>query len=261
MPGKNNFTYSQNGLNLTEQFEGLRLDAYQDQVGVWTIGYGHTGPDVHPGLTITQEQANSLLMQDTQSAAAAVNRLVTVALNQDEFDALVDFVFNLGEGALAGSTLLKLLNAGNFAGAAGEFPKWCHAGGQVVPGLVRRRAAEQQLFEQGMQQAAPAPTSGAPFGVAPSKPAAPAPPKPTPAAAAPKPAPAKKAPVKAVAKKAPVKTAAKKTAIKRVAPKKAAPAKKKAAPKKAAKKVAAKKAPAKKAAPKKLAAKKKSKKK
>jgi lysozyme len=89
MPRKNNFTYSQNGLNLTEQFEGLRLTAYQDQVGVWTIGYGHTGPDVHAGLTITQQQANNLLMQDTQSAAAAVNRLVTVAINQDEFDALV----------------------------------------------------------------------------------------------------------------------------------------------------------------------------
>lgn len=251
MPNKNNFTYSQNGLNLTEQFEGLRLDAYQDQVGVWTIGYGHTGPDVHPGLTITEDQANSLLAQDTSSAAAAVNRLVTVALNQDEFDALVDFVFNLGEGALGGSTLLKLLNAGNFAGAAAEFPKWCHAGGQVVPGLVRRRQAEQQLFEQGMQQASPAPTTGAPFGLAPKKPAAPSAPKTTPAA--PKPAVPAKAPVKAVAKKAPVKKAApKKTAVKKVAPKKAAPAKKKAAAKPAAKKAP----PKKKAAPKKATAKK-----
>jgi len=192
MPQKNNFTYSQNGLNLTEQFEGLRLTAYQDSVGVWTIGYGHTGNDVRPGLTITQQQANNLLMQDTQSAAAAVNRLVTVAINQDEFDALVDFTFNLGQNALAGSTLLRKLNAGDFAGAAAEFPKWCKAGGKVLQGLVRRRQAEQQLFEQGMQQTAAAAPSA--LGM-------------TPAGAA-----AKKTPAK---KTAPAKSAAKKTAAKK----------------------------------------------
>jgi len=213
MPQKNNFTYSQNGLNLTKQFEGLDLNAYQDQVGVWTIGYGHTGKDVHPGLTITQQQADNLLMQDTQSAAAAVNRLVTAAINQDEFDALVDFVFNLGQNALAGSTLLRKLNAGDFAGAAAEFPKWCHAGGKVVAGLVRRRQAEQQLFEQGMQLAAPPAAS---LGLAPAK------------TAVTKPAPAK-TPIKTVAAK---KAFAKKTVEKKAAPKKSA-AKKSAAKKRA----------------------------
>jgi lysozyme len=147
----NNLTYSKNGLALTEQFEGLRLTAYQDPVGVWTIGYGHTGPDVYPGLTITQNEATSLLLRDVGTAEGCVNRLVTVPLNQDEFDALVDFVFNLGPTAFAGSTLLRDLNAGNFAGALGEFDKWDHAGGQVVAGLLRRRQAEAQLFQQGMQ--------------------------------------------------------------------------------------------------------------
>ena len=149
----NNLSYGKDGTELTEQFEGLRLTAYQDQVGVWTIGYGHTGPDVYPGLTITQNEATSLLLHDVATAAGCVNRLVTVALAQDEFDALVDFVFNLGTQAFAGSTLLRLLNSGDFNGAIGEFAKWDHAGGQVVAGLLRRRLAEAQLFQQGMQNA------------------------------------------------------------------------------------------------------------
>ena len=153
MPQKNNFTYSKKGLQLTEQFEGLRLTAYQDQVGVWTIGYGHTGKDVRPGLTITQQQAEDLLAKDVASAAASVNQLVTVVIGQNQFDALVDFTFNLGAGALGGSTLLRKLNAGDFAGAAAEFPKWCRAGGKVVLGLQRRRQAEQALFLQAMPQA------------------------------------------------------------------------------------------------------------
>jgi lysozyme len=203
MPQKNNFTYSQNGLALTQQFEGLRLTAYQDQVGVWTIGYGHTGKDVHPNLTITQEQANNLLMQDVASAVAAVNRLVTVGFYQNGFDALVDFAFNLGNSALGGSTLLRKLNAADFAGAAAEFPNWCKAGGKTVAGLLRRRQAEQQLFQQGMPQAA---APAASFGLAPAKPAAPS--------------------------QAPAKPAARKTSVKKVAARKA-PAKK-ATPKKAA---------------------------
>jgi len=170
MSQENTFTYSQNGLALTQKFEGLRLTSYQDQVGVWTIGYGHTGKDVHPQLTITQEQANSLLMKDIASAATAVNRLVTVAFYQDGFDALVDFAFNLGNNALAGSTLLRKLNAGDFSGAADEFPKWCHAGGKLVPGLLRRRKAEQQLFQRGIPQSAIA----AQLGLAPAKPMPPA---------------------------------------------------------------------------------------
>jgi lysozyme len=221
MPQKNNFSYSQNGLTLTQKFEGLRLTAYQDQVGVWTIGYGHTGTDVYPQLTITQEQANNLLMQDVASAVAAVNRLVTIAFYQDGFDALVDFAFNLGNNALAGSTLLRKLNANDFAGAAAEFPKWCKAGGKVARGLLLRRQAEQQLFQQGMPQASTAAATSA-FGMAPTSSAASA---------------AKKAPVKMAAKKAVAKRAAAKPAAKKALAKKAAP-----------KKTAAKKSPAKKKA-------------
>ncbi len=142
----NNLAYSSKGLALTEQFEGLRLTAYQDSVGVWTIGYGHTGADVHPGLTITQQQASALLLKDVASAAADVNRLVTVSLTQNQFDALVDFVFNAGGGNFASSTLLRNLNAGNYAGAAAQFPRWVHAGNQILPGLVARRKSEQALF-------------------------------------------------------------------------------------------------------------------
>jgi lysozyme len=153
----NNFTYSQNGLALTEQFEGLSLSAYQDQVGVWTIGYGHTGADVYSGLTITLAQAQALLLSDVAASAAFVNLAVTVPLVQNEFDALVDFVFNLGRGAFAGSTLLQDINAGNFADAAGQFDLWDHAGGQVVAGLLRRRQAETTLFTQ--QAAASSPSN------------------------------------------------------------------------------------------------------
>ena len=149
----NNLSYGKNGIELTQQFEGLRLTAYQDQVGVWTIGYGHTGPDVYPGLTISQNEATTLLLRDVGTAATCVNHVVTVALQQDEFDALVDFVFNLGTQAFAGSTLLRKLNASDFEGAINEFAKWDHAGGKVVAGLLRRRLAEAALFRQGMENA------------------------------------------------------------------------------------------------------------
>ncbi|HSY03724.1 MAG TPA: lysozyme [Acidobacteriaceae bacterium] len=151
----NNLTYSDNGLSLTEQFEGCELTAYQDQVGVWTIGYGHTGPDVVSGLTITQDQAQDLLAQDVGSAAACVNNSVTLQLSQDEFDALVDFVFNLGVGAFKSSTLLIDLNSGNLTAAATQFDLWDHAGGAVVAGLLRRREAETALFETDTDDTAP----------------------------------------------------------------------------------------------------------
>jgi lysozyme len=147
--GVNNLTYGGQGLALTEQFEGCELTAYQDQVGVWTIGYGHTGPDVVAGLIITQDQAQALLAKDVGSAAACVNAVVTVQLSQEEFDALVDFVFNLGAGAFRGSTLLRVLNTGDFASAAAQFDAWDRAGGAVVAGLLRRRQAETALFQTG----------------------------------------------------------------------------------------------------------------
>lgn len=147
--GVNQFAYGGKGLALTEQFEGCRLTAYQDQVGVWTIGYGHTGPEVCAGMTITLEQAEALLAKDVSTAAAFVNRVVQVELTQEEFDALVDFVFNLGAGTFARSTLLRLLNTGDFASAAAQFAVWDRAGGAVVAGLLRRRQAETALFNQG----------------------------------------------------------------------------------------------------------------
>jgi lysozyme len=137
---------SSKGLALIESFEGLRLTAYRDSVGVWTIGYGHTA-NVRPDERITEAEAEAFLRRDAEGAEQAVSQLVAVPLTQGQFDALVDFVFNLGRAALAGSTLLRLLNDGDHAGAAAEFPKWCHAGGAVLPGLVARRAKERALFE------------------------------------------------------------------------------------------------------------------
>ena len=141
-----NMSYSKQGLALTEQFESCRLTAYQDIKGIWTIGWGHTGPEVVEGLTITQNQADSQLVMDLQHAENMVNTCVTVDLSQDQYDALVDFAFNLGCNAEKGSTLLKLVNAGDFAGAAAQFELWDHASGKVVAGLLRRRIAEEQEF-------------------------------------------------------------------------------------------------------------------
>ncbi|OHX12597.1 muraminidase [Chromobacterium sphagni] len=135
------------GLALIKKFEGLRLIAYQDMVNVWTIGYGHTGSDVKPGQVITQAQADQLLAGDLARFEAGVGRLVKVSLNANQFAALVSFSYNLGLANLQSSTLLKLLNQRDYAGAAGEFPRWDRAGGQEVPGLQRRRQAEQALFQ------------------------------------------------------------------------------------------------------------------
>ena len=144
--GTQTFTYSDAGLTLTKNFEGLQLAAYADQGGVWTIGYGHTGPGVHAGLTITQEQADAFLESDIAGAVTCVNRLVKGPIVQCQFDALVDFTFNLGCASLAASTLLRDVNAGNFAGAGSEFLRWDHVQGVVIPGLLRRRQAEANLF-------------------------------------------------------------------------------------------------------------------
>ncbi|HTH53547.1 MAG TPA: lysozyme [Edaphobacter sp.] len=150
-----NLKYSSAGLELTKQFEGCELTAYQDQVGVWTIGYGHTGTDVKKGLTITEEQASTLLAADVSWAVTCVNKSVKVAVNQNQFDAMVDFVFNLGCASFGQSTLLRLLNAGNFSDAAKEFLRWNRAGGKVVAGLTRRRQAEMALFDKPMATATP----------------------------------------------------------------------------------------------------------
>lgn len=139
--------YSKTGLALTERFEGCKLVAYQDQVGVWTIGYGHTR-GVHEGMTCTQAQAEQWLLEDIAAAEQNVNTHVKVPLTQAEFDALVDFDFNCGSGNLDSSTLLKLVNEGDPEDAAKEFEKWDHAGGKVVAGLLRRRQAEEAEFRE-----------------------------------------------------------------------------------------------------------------
>ena len=126
------------GLKLIESFEGLRLTAYQDSVGIWTIGYGHT-KGVKQGQTITQQQAEAFLQQDLAVAEAAVNRLV-LTLSDNQFAALVSFTFNLGAG-----NLTKLLKNG-LAAAADRILLFDHAGGKALPGLTRRRTAERALF-------------------------------------------------------------------------------------------------------------------
>lgn len=142
-----NFTYSDAGLALTKRFEGLVLAAYADQGGVWTIGYGHTGRGVHAGLTITEEQAEVFLHSDVAGAVAGVNRMVTGAIRQNQFDALVDFALNLGCATLLRSRLLKEVNAEDFVAAAAQFLLWDHVDGAAVPGLLRRRRAEMELFQ------------------------------------------------------------------------------------------------------------------
>lgn len=137
--------YSENGYKLTKEFEGLRLTAYLDGGGVWTIGHGHT-KKVTNGDVITPEQAQEYLESDVVDAVNSVNSLVKVQLTQNEFDALVDFTFNLGTNALATSTLLRKLNKGDFEGAANEILRWDHDNGKVVEGLSRRRRAEKELF-------------------------------------------------------------------------------------------------------------------
>jgi lysozyme len=174
--------YSKDGLHLTETAEGCILHAYPDPAsplakelqrrgmwqdvlktgvippallklngGPWTIGVGHTGPEVRYGLTWTQEQADAQLLHDVAGAVATVNRLVDLSkqeggLTQNEFDALVDLVFNIGAGNFAGSSLLRYLNSTNDAAAAREFPKWDMAGGKHIAGLLKRRMAEQVMF-------------------------------------------------------------------------------------------------------------------
>lgn len=143
--------YSKEGIELTKSFESCRLTAYQDVKGIWTIGWGHTGPEVVEGLVWTQNQADSQLVMDTLHATNTVNRLVTVPLSQQEFDAVCDLVYNIGSGNFSSSTMLKLLNAGDYTNAALEFDRWDKAGGKVVSGLLRRRQAETDEFEAGIQ--------------------------------------------------------------------------------------------------------------
>jgi len=143
---------NQAGVELIKEFEGLRLRAYRCPAGVPTIGYGTTvyptGYKVQLGEQITAEQAEEYLRSDLRAFERNVERMVLVPVNPNEFSALVSFAYNLGAEALRKSTLLRLLNAHNYTGAAEQFGRWTYAAGKQLPGLVRRRAAERALFIQ-----------------------------------------------------------------------------------------------------------------
>jgi lysozyme len=143
---------SDSGLEFIRHHEGLETKAYPDPGSSdghpWTIGVGHTR-GVKKGDTCTVEQAMVWLREDVRDAEAAVLRLVKVPLSQDQFDALVSFVFNVGAGALEKSTLLRMLNSGDYFGAAVQFERWNKNDGRVMAGLTRRRKEERDLFEVG----------------------------------------------------------------------------------------------------------------
>ena len=137
---------SEAGLKLIKRHEGLRTRAYLCPAGVWTIGYGSTGAGIGPGLTISVEQAEARLKADLARFEEAVGRLALPA-SQNQYDALVSLVFNIGIEAFARSTLLRLHRAGDHRAAAAQFERWIQAGGRKLPGLVRRRAEERALYQ------------------------------------------------------------------------------------------------------------------
>ena len=133
-------------IDIIKKHEGLRLEAYLPTPNdVWTIGYGHTHT-TKQGMKITAGQAESLLRKDIAWVEKAVNTLVVVPLTQNQFDALASFVFNVGEGAFSSSTLLRLLNSGDYEGAANQFLRWNKQKGRVLNGLTKRREEERKLF-------------------------------------------------------------------------------------------------------------------
>ncbi len=141
---------SPSGVDLICNFEGLRLKAYDDGVGVWTIGFGTTkypnGIRVKKGDTCTLDQAKAYMQNDLKSFEQTVNNTVKVPLNQNQFDALVSLAYNIGASAFSQSTLVKKLNANSISGAADQFDVWVNAGGKRMQGLVNRRTVEKALF-------------------------------------------------------------------------------------------------------------------
>ena len=132
-------------LKMIKHFEGLELNAYQSAAGVWTIGYGHT-KGVQQGMVISEETADEMLVEELKEYENYINDMVNCPLSQNQFDALVSWVYNLGPANLQASTLLKVLNAGDYAGVPAQIKRWNKAGGKVLEGLTRRRQAEADLF-------------------------------------------------------------------------------------------------------------------
>jgi len=136
---------SEEGLALIKKFEGLELNAYKCPAGVWTIGYGHT-KGVQEGMVISEETANEMLVEELEEYENYIRNMVHCSLSQNQFDALVSWVYNLGSTNLQNSTLLKVLNDWDFDGVPAQIKRWNKAGGKVLDGLVRRREAEALLF-------------------------------------------------------------------------------------------------------------------
>ena len=133
------------GLALIKKFEGCELEAYQCSAGVWTIGYGHT-KGVEAGDEISKEQAEEMLVEELHEYESYVNDFVTAPLSQNQYDAMVSWVYNLGPANLKASTMLKVLNAGEYEEVPAQMKRWNKAGGKVLEGLIRRREAESLLF-------------------------------------------------------------------------------------------------------------------
>ena len=137
---------SEEGISLIKNYEGCRLEAYQDSVGIWTIGYGVI-KGVKEGDKINQEEADHLLQEELPEYEGYINDMIKVPLEQCQFDALVCWVYNLGPNNLKDSTLLRILNEGDYNGVPEQIKRWNKAGGTVLAGLVKRRAAESDLFQ------------------------------------------------------------------------------------------------------------------
>lgn len=136
---------SEKGLELLKHYEGCELTAYRCSANVLTIGYGHT-KGVTEDMVITQEEADQMLHDEMPEYEGYINDKVTVELNQDQFDAMVCWVYNLGSGNLSSSTLLKVLNDGDYDGVPEQMKRWNKAGGKVLNGLIKRRDSEAKLF-------------------------------------------------------------------------------------------------------------------
>lgn len=161
---------TEQGLALIRRFEGFRGEAYRCPAGVWTIGYGHTAaagpPVVKPGMTMSEADARRVLAADVVRFASAVRLCLTREVNGEQFSALVSFAFNVGVGAFRGSSVLRAVNEGRFADVPERLMLWVKAGGTVLPGLQKRRAAEAALFMSRPRPDVSAPVAAAGVGAA-----------------------------------------------------------------------------------------------
>lgn len=139
-------TTNELGKSLIKKWEGLRLHAYRDIVGIWTIGYGSINPKVTEGQYISEQEANNRFDSDLVKFEQGISNMVTVVLNSNQFSALVSLAYNVGLGSIKGKGLMNKLNSGDYQGAANSFPKYDNAGGKEDMGLYRRRLEEKALF-------------------------------------------------------------------------------------------------------------------